>query len=368
MASRTIAENELLKQREIITQFGEFTLRTDNIDEILTEACRLVGDALGTDLAKVMELQDDETRLFVRAGVGWKSDVVGQVKIKLEKRSSEGYALSMDKPVISNNIASEDRFTYADFIKDNGVQARVNTPIRRPDGRHYGILQVDSRTPREFDEVTIGFLRGYANLLGAAIHRIAQVDALKAAQAALLESEAARRHTQKLEAIGQLTGGVAHDFNNLLTIMRSAVDFLGRDDLPLARRARYVQAISDTMERAAILTGQLLAFARRQPLQPAVFEVGAHVTKMLDLLRPSLGGLMQIELDLCHPPCFAEADVSQFETAFVNIALNARDAMNGEGKLHVQAREGRRVTGNQRAPSDAGPVRSHFVPRYGSRN
>jgi hypothetical protein len=72
MASETSSETELLKQREIIAEFGELALRSDDLDEILVEACRLVGEALGTDLAKVMELHDEESTLFVRAGVGWK--------------------------------------------------------------------------------------------------------------------------------------------------------------------------------------------------------------------------------------------------------------------------------------------------------
>ena len=76
-----------------------------------------------------------------------------------------------------------------------------------------------------------------------------------------------------MEAVGQLTGGVAHDFNNLLTIIRSSTDLLRRPDLPEERRRRYVDAIADTVDRAAKLTGQLLAFARRQALKPEVFDV-----------------------------------------------------------------------------------------------
>src|SRR5258707_5849607 len=82
------------------------------------------------------------------------------------------------------------------------------------------------------------------------------------------QAEEALRQSQKMEAVGQLTGGVAHDFNNLLTIIRSASDFLRRPDLPEERRKRYVDTISDTVDRGAKLTGQLLAFARRQPLSP----------------------------------------------------------------------------------------------------
>ena len=86
-------------------------------------------------------------------------------------------------------------------------------------------------------------------------------------------AEEALKHGQRLEALGQLTGGVAHDFNNLLTVIRASVDLLRRPDLPEPRRLRYIDAISDTVTRAAKLTGQLLAFARRQTLKPEVFEV-----------------------------------------------------------------------------------------------
>ena len=88
-------------------------------------------------------------------------------------------------------------------------------------------------------------------------------------------AEEALRQVQKMEAVGQLTGGVAHDFNNLLTIIRSAMDLLKKPNLPDERRQRYMDAVSDTVDRAAKLTGQLLAFARRQTLTPEVFDVGS---------------------------------------------------------------------------------------------
>ena len=149
------------------------------------------------------------------------------------------------------------------------------------------------------------------------------------------QSEEALRQSQKMEAVGQLTGGVAHDFNNLLTIIRSATDFLRRRDLPEDRRRRYTDAISDTVDRASKLTGQLLAFARRQPLIPQVFNVGAQVESIAQLIRPLVGGRIKIDLDLRMPECFAIADVAQFETTLINLAVNARDAMGGEGQLSI---------------------------------
>jgi PAS domain S-box-containing protein len=148
-------------------------------------------------------------------------------------------------------------------------------------------------------------------------------------------NEEVLRHAQKMEAVGQLTGGVAHDFNNLLTIIRSATDFLRRRELPEERRRRYIDAISDTADRASKLTGQLLAFARRQPLVPEVFDVAAKVESVAQLIRPLVGSRIRIDLEVSRSECFAHADVAQFETTLVNLAVNGRDAMDGEGTLAI---------------------------------
>ena len=154
-----------------------------------------------------------------------------------------------------------------------------------------------------------------------------------------LQAEDALRQSQKMEAVGQLTGGVAHDFNNLLTIIRSATDFLRRRDLPDDKRRRYVDAISDTVDRAAKLTSQLLAFARRQPLKPEVFDVGKQVESVVQLIRPLVGSRIQIDVAISLQPCFALADTAQFETAIINLAVNGRDAMAGEGRLAIAVAE-----------------------------
>jgi PAS domain S-box-containing protein len=149
------------------------------------------------------------------------------------------------------------------------------------------------------------------------------------------QAQEALRQSQKLEAIGQLTGGVAHDFNNLLTVIRSSADLLRRPDLPESRRQRYVEAIADTADRAAKLTGQLLAFARRQALKPEVFEVGDRVRGVGEMLRTVVGSRIRIATEIDCDDCYVEADVNQFETAILNMAVNARDAMDGEGVLTI---------------------------------
>ena len=151
--------------------------------------------------------------------------------------------------------------------------------------------------------------------------------------------EDALRQSQKLEAIGQLTGGVAHDFNNLLTVIKSASDLLKRPNLTEERRARYVGGISDTVDRAARLTGQLLAFARRQALQPKVFDAARNVSAIGEMMGTLTGARIDVRLQLPDVPCFVNADPSQLDTALVNIAVNAPDAMQGEGRLTVAVRQ-----------------------------
>src|SRR4051812_575756 len=150
-----------------------------------------------------------------------------------------------------------------------------------------------------------------------------------------LEAEEALKHGQRLEALGQLTGGVAHDFNNLLTVIRASTDMLRRPDLPEPRRLRYIDAIADTVTRAARLTGQLLAFARRQTLKPELFDVGHNVQMLSEMIGTLIGSRIEITTLGPDEPCFVSADTGQFETAMINMAVNARDAMDGQGKLTI---------------------------------
>jgi signal transduction histidine kinase len=222
------------------------------------------------------------------------------------------------------------------------------------DGRLTAMMAIHDRVARAWSGDDLAVLREVTERCWAHIERVRADAALREAAgqlaalnatleqrveertARLGEAEAALRQSQKLEAVGQLTGGVAHDFNNLLTIIRSSVDFLRRPDLPDDRRRRYMDAVSDTVERATKLTGQLLAFARRQALKPEVFEAGARLKSVADMLDTVTGSRIRVLTELPERPCHVLADVSQFETAVINMAVNARDAMDGEGTLTLR--------------------------------
>ncbi|MDB5375245.1 MAG: hypothetical protein JWP04_3887, partial [Belnapia sp.] len=148
-------------------------LHSDNLDEILHEACRLVAEGLGAHFAKVLELQPDGSTLLVRAGVGWQPGVVGQVTLSAGEGSPEGHALLTGKPVVCTSVADEKRFPIPRFVVEHGVASLVNVVVLGADGRPpYGVLEVDSREQRNFADADISFLRTYANMLAAAIERL----------------------------------------------------------------------------------------------------------------------------------------------------------------------------------------------------
>jgi PAS domain S-box-containing protein len=178
-----------------------------------------------------------------------------------------------------------------------------------------------------------GNLIGFAKITRDVTDRKRAAEELEEARAALFQS-------QKLQALGELTGGVAHDFNNLMTVIRGAADLLARPGLTEAKRVRYLQAIMDTADRAATLTSHLLAFGRRQALKPVVADLNVRLDAFAEMVERTLGGKVEVKLDLAPSLPRVEVDLAQLETALLNAAFNARDAMPDGGRLTLATRAG----------------------------
>jgi len=150
------------------------------------------------------------------------------------------------------------------------------------------------------------------------------------------EAEERLRQSQKMDAIGQLTGGVAHDFNNVLTVITGTIEILQEGLADKPQLAAIAQLIDDAATRGAAITSQLLTFARRQPLEPREIEINTLVMETAKLLRPILGEHVEIGTALAPDAWYVLADPSQLTAAIVNLAVNARDAMRGGGKLTIE--------------------------------
>ncbi len=205
-----------------------------------------------------------------------------------------------------------------------GFTSRIAQPIADR-GRAVGLLEVHTREPRTFDADDARFIESLASLVATVLQRAASEDAL--------------RHAQRLEAVGQLTGGIAHDFNNLLTIVHGNLQVL--EDWPSVAADEGARELLTAAQRAtrrgAELTAKLLAFSRRQRLQPLPLSLQHFLPPLADLLRRTLDARIRIELSVAGdtPDCLA--DMGQLEAALVNIAINARDAMADGGTLAFRA-------------------------------
>jgi two-component sensor histidine kinase len=177
----TLTFEQFMERQRVLADFGDLAIASDDLQEILTEACKLILRALEADFAKVLEIQKGGESLLVRAGVGWKPGIVGEMQLPMSERTSESHAIRAGRPVITNDISKEDRFEFPDFMKDHGIVAIANVPIFVPGGEAYGLLQVDSTEPREFAEEDTEFLRTYATILGPVIDRLHKVRDLEVA-------------------------------------------------------------------------------------------------------------------------------------------------------------------------------------------
>lgn len=154
----------------------------------------------------------------------------------------------------------------------------------------------------------------------------------------LNQAHAALRQSQKLEAMGQLTGGVAHDFNNLLAPIMGSLDLLKRRGVGGEREKRLIEGALESAHRAKALVHRLLAFARRQPLKPTAVDIAALLTEMKPLIATTLGPQVLLSLELAPELPPAVGDPNQVEMALLNLAVNARDAMPSGGRLTLSAR------------------------------
>src|SRR6202166_1857620 len=165
---------------------------------------------------------------------------------------------------------------------------------------------------------------------------------LEAENEARRKAEEALRQAQKMDAVGQLTGGVAHDFNNLLTIIQGGLDMIGRqistlDGSPaVSRILRGKDMAVEGVRRAAKLTSRLLAFARQQPLDPRTIDPNKLVSGVCELLRRTLGEAVLLETVLAGGLWRTHVDANQLENALVNLAVNARDAMPNGGRATIE--------------------------------
>ncbi|AWM10704.1 PAS domain S-box protein [Bradyrhizobium symbiodeficiens] len=276
--------------------------------ESLRESERLARKIVETSLDAF--IQTDETSSILNWNsqaeqlFGWRRDeVLGKSTIDLIVAESERERV---KAGLKDFLENED---------DRTLNRRRELMCRRRDGKEFRA------------EVSLTALKRREGLLFNVFYRDL-TDKIAA--------EERIRHAEKMEAVGQLTGGVAHDFNNILTVITGTIEILAEAVEKEPQLAAITRMIDEAAARGAELTQHLLAFARKQPLQPREIDINSLIVDTTKLLRPTLGEQIQIESVFEEESCVAIVDPNQLTTAILNLALNARDAMPGGGKLIVE--------------------------------
>lgn len=202
-----------VRQQELLAELGVVALQGTSFIEMLNHTARATAEGLRAEYCKVMEYMPAESRLLVRAGVGWSEGVVGHATIGADLASPAGYALRTGKPVISNHLENEQRFRTPELLIEHGIRRAMNV-ILQGDGSPYGVLEVDSRSEGEFSEHDIAFLQGAANILGMAIE---QQQYQRKLQAAL------ERHQILLKEVNHRVKNSLQVVSSMLHLQASAV-------------------------------------------------------------------------------------------------------------------------------------------------
>ncbi|RZM35577.1 MAG: PAS domain-containing protein [Sphingomonas sp.] len=335
--------------RTALVELGDVFRDTEDANDLSFEAARIIGRTIDVSRAGYGEVDaDSETIRIVR---DWSAPGVEPLSGSFALRDLGSYIDDLkrgDEVCIEDSRTDPRTRDTGEALEALDGRAIINVPVME-NGKLVAMLYLANAQARRWRPDEVAFVREAADRTRIASERRRTEQALATLAESLEQQVAARtnelnqaedalRQSQKMEAVGQLTGGVAHDFNNLLTVIRSATDLLKRPDLSAERRERYIDAISDTADRAAKLTGQLLAFARRQALQPEVIDVGQSLHVIADMLGTLTGSRIVIGIDVPETPCFTSVDPSQLDTALVNMAVNARDAMDGSGRIDISVR------------------------------
>ena len=351
-AEQALRENEA--RLRFLDTLNEHTARSTDADDILRISTRMVGEHLGVAICAYADMDPDQDGFTIRGDwtlPGYAS-IVGHYQLRdfghlAVERLRDG------KPLIIEDNRRELPPEESQTFQALGISATICIPLIK-EGRLTALMAIHDGTPREWhlrelallDEVTerswahIARVRAEADVREGERRFREELEQQVAERSAALErSQAHIRQVQKMEALGSLTGGIAHDFNNLLMAVQGSLELL-RERMPqdplLLRLVDNARAGAD---RGSSLTRRMLAFARRQDLKFERVDLRMLVEGMAELMQRSLGGTITMETRFADELPPVEADANQLESALLNLAVNARDAMDGVGTITISTDE-----------------------------
>ena len=309
---------------EHLANLGRIAVDSRDPQVLLEQVPRIACEALQVEAALIQLLQSDREELVTTSAAGeLAQECIGE-RVQGSLETMAGHVIRQGLTVLVHSLRTEIRFDVGARFVDAGAVCALGVPIFDR-GRAVGVLSAYSSTAQRFGEDEARFLESLANLFGTTLQRS--------------QTEEALNHAQRLESVGQLTGGIAHDFNNLLTVIQGNLQVL--EERPSVasdpQGLQLLAAATRATRRAAELTSKMLAFSRRQVLMPTQVDVGVMIKSLADMLRRTLDQRIRIEVNVAQEGLAVVADPVQLESALLNIAINARDAMPAGGQLTFSA-------------------------------
>lgn len=314
----------MIERQAMLADFGEFALRSDDLQKVLDESCRLVVRALEADLAKILEIQPGGETVLVRAGIGWRPGIVGCKTLEMKDRTSEAFSIAAGKPIATEDIHREDRFVFPDFMIDHEIVSIVNAPVFLPGGERYGLLQVDSKTPRDFGEQDMEFLRTYATILGPVIDRLHKIRDLDKA----------------LEEKQRMLNEMQHRVRNNFAAVGSLIRMRVRQTAP-SEAAAELAAVGERIETLRLVHDQLYVSGSIDQLR-----LEPYVTTVVENLRDlheAESGPVQLDLAIDEVSVRPETAVplglivNEFMTNSLRYAF---DGQGGQITVRIEVLEG----------------------------
>jgi signal transduction histidine kinase/PAS domain-containing protein len=331
-------------RREALIKLTDCIRDLDNASDLAFAASTILGETVGVSRVSYGTIDPDAETLTVERD--WLAPGVESLAGTLNLRDYGSFIDSLKRGefIVIADVEQDVRTAAAAAaLKSRSAGAFVNVPVIEQ-GRLVAVLFLNNAQAREWSSEDLSLIQEIAERTRTATERLNVAEALRRAYetleakiaertAELVAAAEALRQSQKMEAVGQLTGGIAHDFNNLLAGISGSLELLDKrlSQGRLEGVGRYITVAQESARRAASLTQRLLAFARRQTLDPKIIDVNRTIAGIADLLRRSVGPDVHVEVVQAAGVWGAKLDPSQLENAILNLCINARDAMAPKG-------------------------------------
>jgi signal transduction histidine kinase/CheY-like chemotaxis protein len=320
------------RETQALLEAGRAVSQSLEVGETIRVILQQARAVLGVQSCSIFTLDPNTGELTPAASLDLDPESAARIRIRVGEGVT-GLAVQERRPVQSPHVDTDPRVRYPQLTGGRGLHSMLATPLLVGD-RAIGALTVLRNDIHDFTPEEVALAAAFADQAAIALENARLYQNTRQAYEDLARAQNELLHSQKMEAIGRLAGGVAHDFNNLLTVI------IGRAHLLETRLGgvdlRDIHLLYRTALRAADLTEQLLTFSRKQARQPRMLDLNEVVTSMSSLLRRLIGEHVELSTRTAPDLGQVEADPAQIEQVIMNLAVNARDAMPEGGRLEIE--------------------------------